>query len=104
MRRKPFERVVREICADKELVVRWQKSALECLQEVTEMFRVRSFVGTYKCYGAIKFAVSNIFSIETQVFCNHRKARTINRDDYQLARRTFMDQMQLSLSIAARKQ
>ena len=68
------------------------------------MFMIRIFIGICKFYIVMKFAVSNIFSIETQVFCNYQKARTINRDDYQLARRTFMDQMQLGLGIVARKQ
>ena len=45
----PFQRLCREICDERKIGVRWQRVALECLQEATEDFLIEFFQDAYIC-------------------------------------------------------
>jgi histone H3 len=68
IRRKPFERLVREIAQDYKTDLRFQKSAIDALQEASEAYMVGLFEDTNLC--AI-----------------HAKRVTIQPKDMELARR-----------------
>ncbi|UMM36459.1 hypothetical protein L5515_008615 [Caenorhabditis briggsae] len=68
IRRKPFERLVREISQEMKTDLRFQSSAIEALQHASEAYLVE------------------IFEL-TQLCAIHAKRVTIMPDDMQLARR-----------------
>ncbi|PIC28090.1 hypothetical protein B9Z55_020120 [Caenorhabditis nigoni] len=68
IRKRPFERLVREIAQDMKSDLRFQSSAIEALQEASERFLVE------------------IFEL-TQLCAIHAKRVTITPKDIQLARR-----------------
>ena len=68
IRKIPFQRLVRDVAADYKSDLRFQSSALECLQEASESYLIGLFVDTNLC--AI-----------------HARRVTITPKDMQLARR-----------------
>ena len=47
--RLPFQRLCRSICEERGLSVRWQRTALECMQEAAEDFLIEFFQDSYIC-------------------------------------------------------
>jgi histone H3 len=86
IRKLPFSRLVREVAQEYNKGMRFQKTALEAIQEATEAFMVGYFEGIVCYYYAI-------YDVLTLSDCNmnaiHAKRVTIQYRDSRLARRYY---------------